>query len=111
MDKKLNVMKIKLSLDVSEATEKLNRCEDQIDRILEKQKQISNIVSDKAATGTLVIMKDGYQVYVDDRNIEQLAKELNFHMKQQNTKGNDIKELVRKLEPYRNKQRQSNIER
>jgi len=102
MDKELNVMKIKLSLDVSEATEKLNRCEDQMDRILEKQKLIGvDKAIGKDRTGISILVEDGQRIDVDDRNVEHLANELNFYMKQQKTGDYDIKKLAEELEFYR----------
>ena len=70
---------IKVGLDVSEATEKLNRYEDQIDRILEKQQLIGvDIVVSKHRTSIAnhIVMKDGQPIDVDDKNIEELINEL-----------------------------------
>jgi len=76
-------MDIKLNLDVSEATEKLNRVEDQIDRILEKQKQIGNIKGGQSVTRVLhhMVMKEGQLVDAEGVDIARLAEELTFYIK------------------------------
>ena len=112
MNKELNAMKIKLSLDTSEVTEKLNRCEDQIDRILEKQQLIGvDIAGNLDRTGISILLKDGQHIDRADRDVAHSVNVLSFYMNELKTRDYGISKLVEELEFYRNKERKSNIGR